>query len=92
MPIPDFANSSGLFECHELESSAFLWAKGIRFIGIEPAPTPTNPQHVVFKFHDPDGQCQFELAAYDADAQVSAKQYALALRQLKDQIFRRNLR
>jgi hypothetical protein len=77
------------FACHELEPSAFLWAKGLRFVGIAPAPTPTNPKHVVFKFHDPEEQCRRELLAYETGAQISAQQFALALKQLKDQIFRR---
>jgi hypothetical protein len=80
------------FTCHDLEPSAFLWARGARFVGIEPLPTPRNPNHVVFTFHDPDGHCQRELLAYDHGAEIPARQYALAIKQLKDQIFRRLVR
>jgi hypothetical protein len=80
------------FVCHDLEPSAYLWARGVRFVGVDSSPTRANPNHVVFRFHDPDGLCQKELAAYDRGAQISAQQYALALKQLKDQIFRRYLR
>jgi hypothetical protein len=80
------------FLCHDLEPSAYLWARGVRFVGVDPSPTPNNPKHVVFQFHDPDGLCERELAAYGRGAEISAQQYALALKQLKDQIFRRSLR
>ena len=80
------------FICHDLGPSAFLWARGTRFVGIEPLPTSKNPNHVVFRFHDPDGLCQEELLAYDRGAEIPAQQYALALKQLKDQIFRRIMR
>jgi hypothetical protein len=79
------------FVCHDLEPSAYLWARGVRFVGIDPLPTPHNPNHVVFRFHDPDGLCRQELLAYDRGALIPAQQYALALKQLKDQIFRRIL-
>jgi hypothetical protein len=79
------------FICHDLEPSAYLWARGVRFVGIDPLPTPSNPNHVVFRFHDPEGLCKQELMAYDRGALIPAQQYALALRQLKDQIFRRIL-
>ena len=77
------------FICHELEPAAFLWARGLRFVGIEPAPTPKNPDHAVFLFHDPEGVCVGEIGAFRQDAEIPAQQYALALRQLKDQLFRR---
>ena len=80
------------FICHDLEPSAFLWARGARFVGIEPSPTTRNPNHVVFRFHDPEGQCQQEVAAFEKGAEISAQHYSLALKQLKDQIFRRTLR
>jgi hypothetical protein len=80
------------FTCHDLEPSAFLWARGARFVGIEPSPTTRNPNHVVFRFHDPDGLCKQEVSAFEQGAEISAQQYALALKQLKDQIFRRVLR
>jgi hypothetical protein len=80
------------FVCHDLEPSAYLWARGVRFVGIDPLPTASNPNHVVFRFHDPDGLCKQELLAYNRGALIPAQQYALALRQLKDQIFRRILR
>jgi hypothetical protein len=35
------------FLCHDLEPSAYLWARGVRFVGIDPLPTPNNPNHVV---------------------------------------------
>ncbi len=81
-----------LFTCCDLAPSAYLWARGVRFMGIDPLPTPNNPNHVVFRFYDPDGLCKRELMAYDRGAPIPAQQYALALRQLKDQIFRRILR
>jgi hypothetical protein len=81
-----------VFACHDLELSAFLWARGARFIGIEASPTDKNPNHVVFRFHDPDGQCRHEQNAYELGGEIPARQYACALRQLKDQIFRRILR
>jgi len=87
MPITHTDNTS--FSCHDLEPSAYLWARGARFVGVEPSPTSRNPNHVVFKFHDPD-LCARELAAYERGAEISAMHFALALKQLKDQIFRRN--
>jgi hypothetical protein len=75
------------FTCHELEQSAYLWARGIRFTGIQPAPTPWNPKHFAFQFHDPDGLCKETLGAYDHGAEIPARLYALALKQLKDQLF-----
>src|SRR5689334_2888781 len=92
MPITQPIYKDFTFVCHELEPSAYLWARGVRFIGIDASPTPSNPNHVVFRFHDPDGLCEQELLAYQRDAQIPAQQYALALKQLKDQIFRRILR
>jgi hypothetical protein len=76
------------FVCQELEPSAYLWARGVRFVGIEPAPTPNNPRHVAFCFHHPVDLCLDELAAYERGAEIPARLFALALRQLKDQIFR----
>jgi hypothetical protein len=90
MPILIHKNPN--FVCHSLEYSAYLWARGIRFVGIDRSPTASNPNHVVFRFHDPDGLCLTELAAYDRGAQIPAQEYATALKQLKDQIFRRILR
>ena len=81
-----------VFTCHDLELSAFLWAKGARFIGIKPSPTLHNPDHVVFRFHDPEGLCQNGQKAYECGAEIPAQQFAFALKQLKDQIFRRILR
>jgi hypothetical protein len=80
------------FVCHDLEPSAFLWVRGARFLGVEPSPTPTNPNHVVFRFHDPHGLCQREILAFQENADIPAREFALALRQLKDQLFRRILR
>ena len=78
-----------IFTCHELEPSAYLWAKGVRFVGIEPAPTANNPRHVVFRFQHPPEVCREELSAYERGAEIPARLFALALRQLKDQIFAR---
>lgn len=76
------------FVCQELDPSAYLWARGVRFVGIEPAPSPHNPRHVAFCFHDPSNLCTEELAAYERGAEIPARQFALALKQLKDQIFK----
>ena len=89
MPTPNTNDKD--FACHDLEPSAFLWARGLRFVGVEPSPTSRNPNHVVFKFHDP-ALCERELSAYERGAEISAMHYALALKQLKDQIFCRNRR
>lgn len=77
------------FICHELELSAFLWARGVRFVGVEPAPTLNNPRHVAFRFHHPAELCLEEISAYERGAEISARLFALALKQLKDQIFNR---
>jgi hypothetical protein len=92
MPIIQPTRKNPNFVCHDLESSAYLWARGVRFVGIDPLPTASNPNDVVFRFHDPDGLCKRELMAYNRGALIPAQQYAVALRQLKDQIFRRILR
>ena len=74
------------FICDELEPSAYLWARGIRFVGIEPAPTPNNPKHVAFRFQHPAELCLEELSEYERGAEIPARLFALALKQLKDQI------
>ena len=81
-----------VFACHDLELSAFLWARGARFLGIEPSPTEKNPNHVVLRFDDPDGWCRHEQTAFALGAEIPARPYAFALKQLKDQIFRHLLR
>src|SRR5215469_4794203 len=86
--IPTDATILHTFSCHDLEPSAFLWARGLRFLGVFPSPSPSSPNHVVFRFHDPDGLCATELLAYQQGAEIPAQQFALALEQLKDQIFR----
>ena len=92
MPIPETMFKDLTFVCHDLESSAYLWARGIRFVGVDPNPTPANPHHVVFRFHDPDGLCRNEILAFRKGIAIPARQYALALRLLRDQVFRRILR
>jgi hypothetical protein len=92
MPTTQPTRKNANFICHDLEPSAFLWARGVRFVGIDALPTTNNPNPVVFRFQDPAGLCKQELLAYDRGALIPAQQYALALRQLKDQIFRRILR
>jgi hypothetical protein len=91
MSIAHSPRKDATFLCHSLELSAYLWARGVRFVGVDSASTPTNPNHMVFRFHDPDELCQRELAAYDRGAQIPAQEYALALKQLKDEILRRIL-
>lgn len=59
---------------------------------IDQLPMPNNPSYIVFRFHDPDGLCKQERLAYHGGALIPAQQYALALKQLKDQILRRILR
>ncbi len=81
-----------LFTCYDLVATAFLWARGVRFLGLELSPTPENPNRIAFRFHDADGQCQYEVLAFHKGVAIPAQQYALALRLLKDQIFRRILR
>lgn len=76
------------FICHDLEPSAYLWARGVRFVGVHPLPTPNNPNHVIFIFHDPDRLCGQELKSYYRGAKIPAHEYALALKQLKDELFR----
>jgi hypothetical protein len=76
------------FSCHDLESSAFLWARGVRFLGLQSAPTARSPQHVIFAFDDSDGSCQQELLAYEGGAEIPARQFAIALKMLKDQLFK----
>jgi hypothetical protein len=78
------------FTCHDLEPAAFLWVRGLRFVGVEPMPHPRSPNHVVFKFHDPEGLAEQQLSAYQLGAEVAALHYALALKRLKDQIFTRS--
>ncbi len=80
------------FLCHELEPSAYLCAKGFRFLGIKPAATSTNPNHVVFCFDDHDGLCFRQVLEYRQNATIPAQPFALALKQLKDQIFHRSMR
>lgn len=75
-----------VFACHELEPSAFLWARGVPFLGVEASPTTRSPNHVVFTFDDSNESCQRELLAYEAGAKVPARQFALALRALKSEI------
>jgi hypothetical protein len=86
------SNSGTIFACHDLDLAAFLWANGARFLGIEPSPTDKSPTHVVFRFYDPEGQCRKDRIAFDLGAEIPAREYALALKQLKDQIFRHILR
>jgi hypothetical protein len=81
-----------LFTCYELAPSAFLWARGARFLGLELSPTPKNPNRIAFRFHDADGLCQYEVLAFQKGVAIPAQQYALAYKLLKDQIFRRILR
>jgi|ERR1700687_1282138 len=81
-----------LFTCYDLASSAFLWARGVRFVGLEPSPTPENPNRIAFRFHDANGLCRYEVLAFQKGVAIPAQQYALALKLLKDQIFRRILR
>jgi hypothetical protein len=86
-------NTSGtVFACNDLDLAAFLWAGRARFLGIEPSPTRKNPNQVVFRFHDPDGWCRTQQTEYELGAEISARQYACALKQLKDQLFRYILR
>ena len=81
-----------MFVSHDLESSAFLWARGARFLGVEPSPTTENPNHVVFRFYDPNGLCRHEVFAFQKGAGIAAQHYAIALKHLKEQVFRRILR
>jgi hypothetical protein len=76
------------FLCHDLESSAYLWVRGVRFVGIDCAPTPTNPNHVVFRFYDPDRLSRHEFLAFRKGVAIPAKQYAIALKLLRDQVLR----
>lgn len=86
-------NTSGtVFACHDLDLAAFLWANGARFLGVESSLTDKNPTHVVFRFNDPDGQCRKDRIAFELGAEVAAREYACALKQLKDHIFRHILR
>ncbi len=75
-----------VYTCDDLELSAFLWTRGVRFLGIEGAPTLANRRHMVFKFHDPDGACDIEADAYVNGAEISAREFAHSLRQLKDHL------
>jgi hypothetical protein len=81
-----------LFTCYDLVPSAFLWARGARFVGLELSPTPENPNRIAFRFHDPDDLCQNEILAFQKGVAIPAEQYALALKLLKDQVFRCILR
>jgi hypothetical protein len=80
------------FVCHDLECSAFLWARGVKFLGIDLSPTPNNPNRVAFHFYDPNELCRHELIAFRNGAAIHAQQYAVALKLLKDQVLRRILR
>lgn len=88
--MPHLDSDLAIFLCHSLEPSAFLWARGIHFLGIQPAPTSRSPNHVAFAFDDSDGVCQGELLSYEKGAEVSARQFALALKVLKNEICGRN--
>ena len=81
-----------LFTCYDLAPSAFLWARGVRFVGLELSPTPENQNRVAFRFHDVHGLCKYEVLAFQKGVAIPAQQYATALRLLKDQVFRRILR
>ena len=81
-----------LFTCHDLAPSAFLWARGAKFVGLELSPTLKTPNRIAFQFHDPDGLCRYDVQAFQKGVLIPAHQYALALKLLKDQIFRRILR
>ena len=77
-----------IYTCHDLESSAFLLARGFKFLGVFPAPTARSPQHVVFSFDDGSGCCQQELLAYETGAEIPARHFAIALKMLKDRLFK----
>jgi len=88
--MPNTSNVT--FTCHDLEPAAFLWVKGLQFLGVEPMPNHRNPNHVVFKFLAPEGLAEQQLSDYELGAEVAALQFALALKRLKDQIFTRSRR
>jgi hypothetical protein len=79
-------STDAIFICHDLDTAAYLWARGIRFLGVQAAPTATNPRHVAFRFSNFNRVCEDEIAKYVGGAHISAREFALSLRQLKDQL------
>jgi hypothetical protein len=69
----------------EITIAAFLWCKGLQFLGCMPDSDRRN--RLLFEFEDPEGLAVGLRREFLNSGQVPAKQYAAALADLKAQLY-----
>lgn len=69
----------------EITIAAFLWCKGLQFLGCVPDCDRRN--HLVFEFEDEGERAVGLTREFLNGGQVAAKQYAAALSDLKAQLY-----
>jgi hypothetical protein len=74
------------FQTKDLPEAAFLYATGCKFIGLK---SENNSKIYWFVFEDKAKCEELSQGFWNRSAQVSAKEYADALRTLKEVLFRK---